>query len=90
MLGLIGSSANIPSIALFVELKRTSSEIVTAPPDVFVNVFDIETVDVPPLGAAVAFTVYATALANPVEEVSVVSAVSVLISPFTPVPKLLH
>lgn len=87
MLGLIGSSANKPSMFLFVELKRPASVIVTVPPDVFVKVFDRETFEVPAPGAAVALTVDAAARANPVAVVSVVRARSVLVLPFTPVPK---
>lgn len=87
MLGLIGSSANIPSVVLVVELKRPASVIVTVPPDVFVKVCDRETFDVPPAGAAVALTVDAIALANPGAVVSALRFRSDLVFPFIPVPK---
>lgn len=90
MLGLIGSSANIPPVVLVVELKRPASVIVTAPPDVFVKVFCRETFVEPDDVVAVltvALTVDAAALANPVADVSEPRPVSALEVPAVPVPK---
>src|SRR6185437_10535801 len=89
MLGLIGSSANIPSMLLFVELKRPASVIVTVEPDVFVKVFCTETFDEPDDVVALSEValVVPVALANPVAAVSVPSALSALEVPAVPVPK---